>query len=110
MCIFVSHVLALRNSLFSFLFFPGIFHSIVNTRTLRVALMAGDQGSLLCCDFPDDKDDDQGAEGDDEDKGKWRMHSHNDEEDRVTYSYSFFHFLMVISVLYLMMQLTNWAE
>ena len=38
------------------------------------------------------------------------MHSRNDEEERVTYSYSFFHFLMVISVLYLMMQLTNWAE
>lgn len=79
-------------------------------RKFRGASKDEDEGSLLCCDYPDDKDDETSAEGDDEEKGKWRMHSRNDEEERVTYSYSFFHFLMVISVLYLMMQLTNWAD
>ena len=54
--------------------------------------------------------DDTSTGGDDEEKGKWRMTSKDDEDERVTYSYSFFHALMVLSVLYLMMQLTNWAK
>jgi hypothetical protein len=81
-------------------------------RKFRGSSKDEDEGSFLCCDcLPDDKDDsDTSKGGDDEEKGKWRMSSVNDEEERVTYSYSFFHFLMLISVLYLMMQLTNWAD
>lgn len=48
--------------------------------------------------------------GQDEKEGKWRMHYSDDEKERVTYSYSFFHFLMLLATLFLMMQLTNWAE
>lgn len=72
----------------------------------------GEEGSLLCCDcVPDEKEDDNvSGENDEEEKGKWRMSSVDDEKDRVTYSYAFFHFLMLISVLFLMMQLTNWAN
>lgn len=110
MYIFVSHILALTLFFLSSLLSWQFLFDLKHTHTLRVALVVGDQGSLLCCDYPDDKDDEPSAEGDDEEKGKWRMHSRNDEEEHVTYSYSFFHFLMVISVLYLMMQLTNWAE
>lgn len=72
----------------------------------------GDQGSLLCCD-PCTSGKDEKAEPEkegDEDKGKFRMTVLNDEKEAVTYSYSFFHFLMMLGVLYIMMQLTNWSE
>ena len=39
-----------------------------------------------------------------------KLHVHDDEKEHVTYSYSFFHFFMVISVMYIMIQLTNWTE
>ncbi|CAI8052667.1 Serine incorporator 3 [Geodia barretti] len=39
----------------------------------------------------------------------WKPKYINDEEKKVAYIYSVFHFLMLISVLYLMMHLTNWA-
>ena len=69
---------------------------------------------MLCCDcLPDDRPSDEGdteAEEGDEKEGKWRMKNVDDEKERVTYSYSFFHFLMMLSVLYFMMQLTNWGK
>ena len=74
--------------------------------------VAGDQGSLLCCD-PCTSGKDEKAEPEkegDEDKGNFRMTVLNDEKEAVTYSYSFFHFLMMLGVLYAMMQLTNWSE
>ncbi|XP_019851028.1 PREDICTED: serine incorporator 1-like isoform X2 [Amphimedon queenslandica] len=37
-----------------------------------------------------------------------KMKVTDDETEHVTYSYSFFHFMMVISILFVMMQLTNW--
>ena len=40
----------------------------------------------------------------------WKPKYINDEEKKVAYIYSVFHFLMLISVLYLMMHLTNWAQ
>ena len=70
------------------------------------------QGSALCCDcFPDQPDDADvdAEEGSDSDK-KVQLHHVDDEKERVTYSYSFFHFVMMISILYFMMQLTNWGE
>ena len=66
---------------------------------------------MLCCDCLPGESEDDTTSGDEEgdEKGKWRMTHIDDEKERVTYSYSFFHFLMLISVLYLMMQLTNWG-
>ena len=122
MCIFVSCTVtnllsfslrSLSLTLSLFLSHPSISpstHMAFPPRVKHPQMMC--QGSFLCCDcLPDEKEDTSTGGGeDDEEKGKWRMSSNNDEEERVTYSYSFFHFLMIISVMYLMMQLTNWAE
>lgn len=68
--------------------------------------------TVLCCDqcCPDAtvaQEQDEGTE-DDDDSDEKRMHVIDDEKEHVTYSYSFFHFMMVISTLFVMMQLTNW--
>ena len=49
--------------------------------------------------------------GDENEEKMWWMMTvvNDDEEEKATYNYSIFHFLMFISVLYLMMHLTNWA-
>ncbi|CAI8001226.1 Probable serine incorporator, partial [Geodia barretti] len=71
----------------------------------------GFQRSLLCCDcLPDDKQEEESSVEEDEETHCCRMNGVDDEKNGVTYSYSLFHFLMLISVLYLMMHLTNWAE
>lgn len=69
-------------------------------------------GSILCCDCVPDEEEEEEEEpsGDDDDKGRFRMRHVDDEKNRVTYSYSFFHFLMMLSILYFMMQLTNWGK
>ncbi len=40
-------------------------------------------------------------------RGKWQA---NDEQEELNYNYFFFHFLMVLAILYIMMQFTNWSE
>jgi hypothetical protein len=65
--------------------------------------------TVLCCDccYPDATEAKEEGDSDEADEdSKWR--SVDDEKERVTYSYSFFHFMMLISTLYVMMQLTNW--
>lgn len=80
-------------------------------RKLRGGKKDDNEGSLVCCDcLPADEEEDDEAGEEDEKEGKLRMRSVNDEKSRVTYSYSFFHFLMMLSVLYFMMQLTNWGD
>jgi len=66
----------------------------------------------LCCDcFPDQPDEaDVDTEEASDSENKVKLHHVDDEKERVTYSYSFFHFVMMISVLYFMMQVTNWGE
>ncbi len=69
------------------------------------------QGSPLCCDcFPDEPDETETEEDPSDEDKKLQLHHVDDEKERVTYSYSFFHFVMMISVLYFMMQLTNWGK
>ena len=105
----------LNSCIFCFLFSPFGVVSVIMYRDhtyVRMSYMCTykmAQGSLVCCDcLPDDEEEEE--EEEDEKEGKLRMRSVNDEKTRVTYSYSFFHFLMMLSILYFMMQLTNWGE
>ena len=81
--------------------------------SLPLSLMC--QGTPLCCDCccpsaAEAEEDDNKDDGDSDDDKKRKLHVRDDEKTHVTYSYSFFHFLMLLSVLYIMIQLTNWTK
>jgi hypothetical protein len=90
--------------------FPHILVSIIEQLSWSVNSFW--QGyTVLCCDccYPDATEAKEEGDSDEADEdSKWR--SVDDEKERVTYSYSFFHFMMLISTLYVMMQLTNWFK
>ena len=66
---------------------------------------------MLCCDcFPSEPEVEDSTEESDEGENKCSFRNTDDEKGRVQYSYTFFHFVMMTSILFFMMQITNWAE